>query len=206
MRHACFSLSLAVLSISGAIGQAHASPLMLSITGYADGVPVNYVTDVSSGFSGVTLPLSSVMYGPLEDRLISLNSSIDLTATLFNSSHNLASMGLDGQITGSVGNMPYDYSIDPTGAVRGTSMPGVVTLGSGVDPSTIPVWFLTLGAYVSGDLTGGAQSYLPVNLAVYPYSSEAAQVQPAPVPEPASVVIFLSCAAAGMILRRRRRV
>ncbi len=108
-------------------------------------------------------------------------------------------MGLDGQITGGVGRSAYE--IDPSGGVRGMAMPGPVTVEPGVDPSTIPAWFSTLGAGVSGDLTGGAQSYLPVGLGVYPGDTPAAQVQPAPVPEPASVAIFLACAVAGLYLR-----
>ena len=87
MRRPCFLICLTLSSGWGAVGQAHASPLMLSIIGYADNVPVNYVTDVSDGFSGVTIPLSSIpvwsVLGPNpQSGGISMNSSIYLKATL----------------------------------------------------------------------------------------------------------------------------
>ena len=210
MRRLCFLICLALASTCGAVGQAQASPLMLSIFGYADNVPVHYVTDVSNGFSGVTIPLSSVPVwaasGPNpQGGETSMNSSIWLNATLFNSNQNLASLGLNGQISGGV-TYPNDWSLAPiTGAVRGWAMPGPVTVSPGVDPSTIPAWFSGLGASVWGDVTGGSQAYLPVSLGIIPDPTLASQIQPASVPEPASLIIFLACVAAGFCLRRHRR-
>ncbi len=118
MRRLCFLICLALASACGAVGQAQASPLMLSIWGYADNVPVDYVTDVSNGFSGATIPLSSVPLwagtgpGPHGGET-SMNSSISLGATLFNSTQNLASLGLNGQISGVV-TYPNVYSLDPS--------------------------------------------------------------------------------------------
>jgi len=209
MRRLCFLICLALASACGAVGQAQASPLMLSIWGYADNVPVDYVTDVSNGFSGATIPLSSVPLwagtgpGP-QGGETSMNSSISLGATLFNSTQNLASLGLNGQISGVV-TYPNVYSLDPIeGAVKGSAMPGPVTLEPGVDPSTIPAWFSSLGAWVSGDVTGGAYAYLPISLGISPDATPASQIQPAPVPEPASLIIFLASVAAGIGLRRHR--
>jgi hypothetical protein len=182
---------------------------MLSIIGYADNVPVNYVTDVSNAFSGVTIPLSSIPVwagsgpGP-QGGETSINSSIHLGATLFNSTQDLASLGLNGQISGVV-TYPNVYSLAPiSGAVRGSAMPGPLTFLGG-DPSTIPAWFSSLSAWVSGDVTGGSQAYLPVSLGIIPDPTLASQIQPASVPEPASLIIFLACVAAGFCLRRHRR-
>ncbi len=209
MRRTVFFFCLALSFAGGAVRQADASPLMLSIWGYADNVPVNYVTDVSNGFSGATISLTTVPFWTgsatgSQGGDVGINSSINLTATLYNSTQNLASLALTGQIYGGIAS-PSIYSIDPSGGVRGSATPGSVYLYSGVDPSTIPAWFSTLGAGVSGDVTGGAQAYLPITLGIGPGDTPAAQVQPTPVPEPASVAIFLACAVAGVYLRTTNR-
>lgn len=209
MRRTCFYLCLALSFACAVDRRAHASPLMLSITGYAYNVPVNYVTDVSNGFSGATISLTTVPAwgtGPgSQGGVIGINSSIDLTATLYNSTQNLASMALTGQITGGI-DYPSVTSLYPvTGGVSGSATPGPVYLNYGVDSSVIPAWFPTLGAGVSDSVTGGTQAYLPITLGIGTGDTPAAPVQPAPVPEPASVAIFLPCAVAGFYMRTARR-
>jgi hypothetical protein len=201
MRRSSLMAFLVLLSCCGPAGRAPAAALNLSITGYAFGVPVNDTIDVSNGFNGATIPLTDfpigAVYGSIAEGVSRpINSSINLQATLFDSTQNLASLALDGPITGLLSRPFGSPNVD--GSVQGSATAGSLYVSPGVDPSTIPDWLPNLSAGVSGYVTGGGLNLLQSSLSIEPGAPPPAQI----VPEPSSIAIFL--ASAGVLLGPRR--
>ncbi len=203
MRRFGWLVGVAILAVVGGGGRAQGSPLTLKVWGSAHNVTVpfddpNNTIDVSDGFTrfyrrggkhidelGGT---GTYWEKPVE-------SSIDVTATLSDADRVLATVRFSGPVKGTM--LAGSVATDVSGYAHG-SAPGVVTIAQGVDPSLIPSWFTGLTATV--DSVVGGQTITTTfqsTLIITP-------ANPAQVPEPSSVLVFL--AAAGLIgVRRLRR-
>lgn len=203
MRRSCLLICLALPTTFGDAGRAHASPLKLSIIGSVFDKPIDETIDVSHGFSGATLPLTDfpigAVYGSIpEGGGKSIDSSIFLQATVFDSSRNLATLTLGGPIHGGLIHHVGSPNID--GSVEGEAVHGSLYVLPGLDPGEIPSWFPGLSVSVSGDVTGGGYNFLQSNLSISPGATPTQHV-----PEPTSLAVFLLSAGAGLGLRRSRR-
>lgn len=199
-------VSLAILVVLGGVDRAQASPLKLAFSGGAFGVgirtdPSNTI-DVTNGFprfgqNGQNLRVD-------ESGIRSYNwqkpisGAIQATAVLSDADRVLATVQFSSPVTGTM----YGFAgySDISGTVHGTAV-GVVTVAPGVDPSLIPSWLTGMTAKLDSFVSGGpAQG----NFAGWYSSLTFTVADPAPVPEPSSVLVFL--AAAGLVgVRRLRR-
>jgi hypothetical protein len=203
MRTRWFELVLAAIWSCTALQPAVADSMKLSILGTADGTFINRVYDVSNGFSGASINVNSSPLGAgSAGKPVSINSSISLEATLFDSSRNLASLSLYGPIQGGFFQPLNDPNLE--GGISGSAFAGDLYVFPGVDPAAIPAWFAGLSAGISGSVTGGGYNLLDANLTVSP--GTAAVVRPAPIPEPAGLAVFLVCALAVCVRARSRRL
>jgi len=198
MRRFGWLVSLASLVVLGGVDRAQASPLTLAFSGsaYASHLyPETATSDVTNGFSGISgvwgaLPLHNL--GEPQ----AVNSSIDIEATLSDADRILATVQFSAPVTGTITWDAYDYH--PESNTASGSAVGVVTVAQGVDPSLIPPWLTGMTATVYGWVSGS--SGVPGSLQG---STLTISADPAPVPEPSSVLVFL--AAAGFVGLRRLR-
>jgi hypothetical protein len=119
-----------------------------------------------------------------------------------------ATLDLSGTIQGSYGYLGANHHL--TGSVKGSALGSDLTLAPGTDPGAIPAWFRGLGVVASGTVLSASNSgrgtCSPTDL-LHPQLSLVVPL-PQTVPEPASLVIFLSCAgyaAREAVSRSRRR-
>lgn len=196
MRRIAWLVCLASLVVLGGVGRAQASPLTLTFSGsaYASHLyPETATRDVTNGFSGISgvwgdLPFTTWASPQAVD------SSIDVTATLSDPGRILATVQFSAPVTGTI---TWDDAGIPRRNTATGSAVGVVTIAQGVDPRLIPPWLTGMTATVTGWVSGGFLSF-PTQGSTLTISAE-----PAPVPEPSSVLVFL--AAVGVVGYRRLR-
>jgi hypothetical protein len=209
MRKKCFLICLATLMAFVVSGRAEASPLTLTITGTALDNVVNSVSDVSNGFPQpppqiFVIPSSAKIWGNLDQfGGRSIQSTINLQATLSDDTRNLASITLTGPIGASFETSSHANNGYIFGWFGGGAKPGALQLAPGVEPVQIPSWFpgLSVGVYGAYER---AHAYSDPYLVIVPGSST--PTTPQPVPEPTSLAVFLTTACACVGLRRYRRV
>lgn len=187
MRRAWIGWSVVVGLTLGLAEVTRADSLKLAITGYAFNTPVNQTVDVTSGFPGLTLALGSAPIGAVYGTIppgssMPIQSSIDLHATLFNATQNLAGVNLIGAVTGQLNHAQSNPNID--GALQGLAPAGPLSTFGGVDPASLPAWFPNLSATLAGAVSGGSLNLLNTRLTI------AANPGPAhvSVPEPATLI------------------
>jgi|GEM_PF-3346270 len=211
MRRFRFIVLLAAIPVFCPASQVKADPLMLSLSGFAFGVPVNSTTDVTNGFEGVNLQLTNTPIGALTGNANPAPGTslpIDSSFTVFAHLSGLdgdptrgATVVLSGPIHGTYSQFSGNPNLD--GAVSGGAVASTPALSPGAELGSVPAWFTGLTATVYGRITGGYQNLLQSNLTITP-GLAAAQTQAVPEPS-AFAVVLAGLAGLGLYRRRARR-
>lgn len=196
MRRIVLLVGLASCVVFGG-GEAQASPLKLQIWGSANTLEIfsnsAAMLDVTDGLSGFTRTGGRHLTGGAGTPSTQpVDSSMLLWATLYDGDRTLAWAQFSAPVTGG---LSYESMLGRFSGGAHGSANAVATLGQGVDPGMIPSWFTGLSAKVDSVVTGGHANDFQTTLTL--------ASNPAPVPEPSSVLVFL--AAAGFVARRRLR-